>query len=94
MDGYAYLEDYCHHPWGNRAVEWDWLRFLWRLDTEEGLSTADIFDIYDLAGPDTWNATDGGDPADMPTQRMRDAATLLLLGGAWNNQDDINGVHH
>jgi hypothetical protein len=60
----------------NRAIELDWLRFLWDADTKLDLDTADIVEAWSEAYPaggtlvDPWNQNDVGDADDMPLYRM------------------------
>jgi len=55
-----YMETNCSTGMSGRGVEGDWTNFWWALHKEEGLSVADINDIYaeainpDIAG---WNAS-------------------------------------
>lgn len=74
VDGGDYVGDWCTGTLTNRGTEWDWLRFLWDLDTDEGVSTTTIFDIYNTANPNSWNATGDGTGSAYPATRLRDAA--------------------
>ena len=69
-----YLGDQCSAggTW-NRGSEYDWLRFLWDLDTDTDtgttIHTTQIADLWDDANPHTWRSGDSG-TADRPWTRM------------------------
>ena len=87
-----YLGDWCTGTLTNRGTEWDWLRFLWDLDTDAGVSTTTIFDIYDSANPNSWNATGDGTGSAYPATRLRDAANTAGVLTEWDAWDSYNGV--
>ncbi len=97
-----YLGSYCDGTLDNRGTEYDWLRFWWDLETKEGISTTEIYSIWDGAEPDDWNAN--GDLhchgasllpgcADEPATRLFDSAASLGFESAWVSWDVYNGVH-
>lgn len=85
----------------NRGTTYDWLRHLWDLRTDEGVSFLTISDILDDANPHNWTADgDGaGSSACYPAvsshaaSRMRCAAWSNGFLSDWDNQDNGNGVH-
>ena len=89
-----YLGDWCATgTTNNRGTEWDWLRFLWDLDTGGGVSTTTIFQIYNVSNPGSWNATGDGTGGSYPAERLRDAADDESVLSEWDYWDDYNGVH-
>lgn len=55
-----YLGHQCSGTLTNRATEYDWLRFFWDLDYDQGLSTTTIYTIWDWANSDNWHASGDG----------------------------------
>lgn len=92
VDGHDYLGDWCTGTLTNRATEWDWLRFLWDLDTDEGVTTEQIFEIWAGAYPHTWVAYGDATGSGYPASRLRDAADARGLLTAWDAWDNENGV--
>ncbi len=92
IDAKDLLGDVCRPTFSNRGTEYDWLRFWWDMDTDQGLSTTDIFDIWDAADPYNWRATDSGS-SDYPSDRIYDACDTLGFLSDWNAQGPSNGVH-
>lgn len=99
-----YLENYCDEPFTNRGIEYDWLRFFWDLTTDQGLTPTEVFEIMDLANPDTWNSNgDGYDSytdstpcsptPSYPTGRLRCAAYTMGYLTEWDAEDNTNGVY-
>ncbi|MCB9670167.1 MAG: hypothetical protein H6736_17480 [Alphaproteobacteria bacterium] len=86
-----YLADQCATPYGNRGTEYDWLRFWWDIDTDGGLSTTDIADIWDLADPYAWRPTDSG-TAPLPRLEIQQAFTDAGFQQAWTSWAPYNGV--
>jgi hypothetical protein len=83
-DGASYYGACSDNPvTTNRAIEFDWLRFLWDVDTKEGLNMADVVDAWFDANPaggtlvDPWNEGDLGAAADMPLFRMHRSFVTL-----------------
>lgn len=97
----SYCEDGVGDPCGsgangncdNRSTEYDWLRFFWDIDSDMGVSTTNIYNIWDEGDSDTWNATDVGAAANDPAPRLRTAADTLGFLTEWDARDDVNGVH-
>jgi hypothetical protein len=77
----------------NRALEFDWLRFWWDLNTDEGVAFDEAMDIWEDAHPETWAATDTIWIWDRPGARLRDAANANSLLTEWDARDNSNGVH-
>lgn len=92
VDGGDYLGDWCTGTLTNRGTEWDWLRFLWDLDTDAGASTTTIFDIYNTANPNSWNATGDSTGSAYPATRLRAAANTEGVLTEWDTWDNYNGV--
>lgn len=98
-----YLGNQCSGTLTNRATEYDWLRFFWDLDYDQGVTTTSIYRIWDDADSDDWNATGNGADTDdatpctptpsYPSGRLRCAADLNGHLTAWDNEDNYNGVH-
>lgn len=61
IDSYDYKADYCEDGWMptiyNTATEYDWLRFWWDMDMEEGLTSSEIATIVDDANLHTCDDT-------------------------------------
>lgn len=84
----------CTTPMPNRGVQYDWLRFFWDMTTDEGVSYADLVDLWDAM--DARSFDDNGSTStvtDDPTERLLQAAALLGLTPEYANQMD-NGVDH
>ncbi|HAM21161.1 MAG TPA: hypothetical protein DCQ04_02605 [Actinobacteria bacterium] len=92
VDNADYLGDWCTGTLTNRAVEWDWLRFFWDLDTDQSVTTTTIFEIWDDANPNSWNSTGDSTGSNYPSTRMRDAANTNGVLTEWDNEDNTNGV--
>ena len=88
-----YLGNWCDGTLGNRGTEWDWLRFLWDLDTDEGVTTTTIFDIYDSSNPGSWTVRGTGSGGSYPSARLRAAADTEGVLAEWDAWDNTNGVH-
>ncbi|NJN47899.1 MAG: hypothetical protein HC808_17065 [Candidatus Competibacteraceae bacterium] len=76
--GYIYLcEDTSTSsvPHDNRGVEYDWLRALWNLHTNENVSFTDIFRIWDKANPHNWDGQGDG-----VFEALEDAAYDVFVG--------------
>jgi hypothetical protein len=80
-----YLEDLVDHPnsatelcsisMSGVGIEYDVLRYLWDMYTDEGVSFGDLVDLYDMSDPHDWEGrVDYLHPEDMPYTRWRDAA--------------------
>lgn len=93
VGGADYLGSWCSGYLVNRGTEWDWLRFLWDLDTDEGVATTTIFDIYVSSDPDSWTATGSGSGGSYPAARLRSAASTEGVLTEWDDWDNYNGVH-
>ncbi|MBM4367898.1 MAG: hypothetical protein FJ102_16920 [Deltaproteobacteria bacterium] len=66
--------------------------------TDEGVSTNSIFNIWDAANPDTWQANGTGagyvcGSTNWPAGRLRCAADTRGYLAEWDSQDNQNGVH-
>ncbi len=97
-----YLGSYCTGILDNRGTEYDWLRFWWDLTSKENVSVATIYDIWDGAESDDWNATgemscQARSPdaacADDPATRLFNSAASLGYESEWVSWDVYNGVH-
>lgn len=100
-----YLGVKCNGILENRGTEYDWLRFFWDLDTDQGVSTTSIYEIWNAANPHTWNSTGNGydnytdtSPCvtpvpSYPTGRLRCAAFNSGHLTAWDGEDTFNGVY-
>jgi hypothetical protein len=97
-------EDWIEMDWhgaycptvGNAApsgVQLDWLRAFWDADTDQGLDTTSIMEIFSGAHPESWNAI-GNNTLDDPKPRMETSAAAMStgFGAAWNAVDDVNGL--
>lgn len=93
IDAKDYLGDMCSGTLTNRGTEYDWLRFFWDMETDEGLDYDDLLSMWNGANPDTWNATGDGTGANYPATRTRNSADALGFLTEWDNQDNDNGVH-
>jgi hypothetical protein len=82
----------------NRAIELDWLRFLWDADNKGDLDTADIFVIWITAAPagggllTPWSADDSGGSSAMPRLRMNNGFILQGFEDVWDDWAAYNGV--
>lgn len=84
--GGDYLGTHCDAPLTNRSTEYDWLRFLWDLHTNEGETFTNITDILDRANPRNWTEATVYD-------RLRDAAIVEgVSASAWDDIAAYNGV--
>jgi hypothetical protein len=92
VDAHDYLGDECDGTLTNRGSEYDWLRFFWEMDTQRGLTPADILDVWVTANPDTWNATGDNTDSDNPASRLSAAAAAEGFGSAWDDAASIEGV--
>jgi len=83
-----FMGTYCldSGPTTNRGTQYDWIRFLWDLDTDQGLSTATIFAIWDAADPQRWEPSGTGNGPGFPAWELQDAAERLGYGAAWEAQ--------
>lgn len=83
-----FMGTYCldSGPTTNRGTQYDWIRFLWDLDTDQGLSTAQIFAIWDAADPQRWEPSGAGSGPGFPAWELQDAAARLGFGAAWDAQ--------
>ncbi|MFZ5479044.1 MAG: hypothetical protein ACOZNI_19895 [Myxococcota bacterium] len=93
VDGADYLGDTCTGTLTNRGTEYDWLRFLWDLDTNGGVSTTTIFQIYENAYPHTWVAYGDSTGSGYPSSRLRNGADAAGVLTEWDAWDNYNGVH-
>ena len=98
--GRDYWEDQCEQAGVySVASEYDWMRGLWDLDTDEGLTFTDLVDVFAGANPDTWIEDAVVSPipwgglglGDYPWFRMYTSADDLGVGVEWDNQCD-NGI--
>lgn len=88
VDSYDYMGDYCLAVGAvtNRGTQYDWMRFFWDLETDQGLSVTDIFAIWDEADPDAWTASGAGSGASFPAFELDAAASALGYGAEWSTQ--------
>ena len=88
VDSYDYMGDYCLAVGAvtNRGTQYDWMRFFWDLETDQGLSVTDIFAIWDEADPDAWTASGAGSGASFPAYELDAAASALGYGAEWSTQ--------
>lgn len=97
--GSDYFGTYCSSALEpNHAMEFDWIRFLWVMDVEHGMSPVEFADVYEEAHPpsDTsWESNDSGwTPgyyAGNPSWELEDAA-LDLSYSDWTSVADTYGV--
>jgi hypothetical protein len=98
--GRDYWEDQCEQAdVYSVASEYDWMRGLWDLDTDEGLTFTDLVDVFAFANPDTWIEDAVVSPipwgglslGDYPWFRMYVSADNIGVGVEWDNQCD-NGI--
>lgn len=98
-----YVEESCEqlHPGGtlgNRATELDWLRFFWDLDHDQGVTTKNIFDIWDESEPQSWTKNGSGSnftcgTTSWPSGRLRCAADTEGVLDEWDAEFAVNGVN-
>ena len=62
------------------------------MDTQRGLTPADILDVWVTANRDTWNATGDNTDSDNPASRLSAAAAAEGFGSAWDDAASIEGV--
>ncbi len=95
IDYAKYLGDYCLATGqsNNRATQYDWMRFLWDLSTDQGLSSIEILNIWDGANAQSWTTSGNGTGAGYPATELRNSANALGLLTEWDNEDNLNGVH-
>lgn len=91
--GADYCADQCGCASGTGsgvAVELDWLRHFWDLDTDDGRTFQDVLAVIDLADPTTWdNGVDGGVAV---ATALSDAADTLGYGSTYDAEASYNGV--
>ncbi len=79
----------------NRGLEYDVLRHMWDMRTNEAVTVANLFDIVDKANPNSWTISGAGTTSDYPTPRMSSGA--FTVGGSsmqndWDSQATFNGL--
>jgi hypothetical protein len=93
----------CSQSVDNVSSEYDWVRGLWDLDTDEGLTFGQLLQVWVEADPSSWftsDAANGACDVSQPTgvkevcpwRRLDEAANTLGLGAEWANQHD-NGIN-
>ncbi|MEQ1567355.1 MAG: hypothetical protein ABMA64_17060 [Myxococcota bacterium] len=88
-----YMGDTCGGTLEDRGTYLDWMRAFWDADQGQGLTTEQIFDLWDEANPKDWDSSGGGiTSADDPQERLEAAALSLSVSTEWNNVDNVNGV--
>ncbi len=86
--GHNYLESRCTPDIEDRSVEYDWLAFWWDMNTNGGLSTTGILDIWDAANPHNWSSSN-------VYSRLRTAAINAgVSSSTWDYWAAHNGVDH
>ena len=78
----------------NRATEYDGMRVICDLYTDDGLNFGTFLDIWDGANPHTWNASGNGTGGAYPAARMSNAAWNISssLGAKWDANAADNGI--
>jgi hypothetical protein len=76
-----YLDQFCLAAGNtfNVGTKYDWMRILWDLRTNSGTAGYDVVDLFDWfenADPDTWNANGAGGDPDDPSSRLTGAAPM------------------
>ncbi len=83
-----YWEHECQQPVQNIASEYDWMRGLWDLDTDHGVSTAEILSVFADVGPSDWTVTPdvdcGAAGIECPAIEILDAAGAYWFGSSWS----------
>lgn len=99
LDGDDWLEDAigegagaCTTPLQNRSTQFDVVRYLFAMRTEEDLTKQKLWDIWDDAEPHTWDVNGGGGSND-PEERWETSADSNLVGGAHDDQKH-HGLDH
>lgn len=90
IDEADYQGDVCGAT-ENQGNELDWQRFFWDLAATEGVSWADIVDVWNLADPQSWNAISNG-TTDDPPFRIQMAAGLVGVTTEVVTQAAVNGT--
>ncbi len=92
MDAYDFTGDYClaSGPTTNRGTQYDWIRFFWDLETDQGMSTEEIFTVWDGADPHSWTASGSGSGAGFPAYELTLSAVLLGYGTEWTDQEALD----
>lgn len=103
----AYLEEFCGDDdiLVNRGTEYDYLRTLWDLHSDDGLTFAQLMDVFvdaKCAGGTTpsgatvpaWNGTGDAVSSDNPYPRLRTSAVLNGWGSVWDAEASYNGIVH
>ena len=94
FEGWAYA-DYlgveCGGVIDDRGTALDWMRAMWDATQGYGVTTPQIFAMWDAANPHTWDG-DGGSTSDDPKERMEAAAAAVGVSSGWNAVDDVNGL--
>jgi hypothetical protein len=88
-----YLGNECVGTLEDRGLKLDYIRAFWDADHTQGLTTEQIFSIWDMANPDTWDA-DGGGGVDDPEERLRTGAAAVPPNVIleWNAVSSANGI--
>ncbi len=85
-----FLHNVCANVYSNRGTQYDWLRALWNLHNNDGVSYGAISRIWDNADPHTWNEKGGG------VYEALDAAADVELNASdyaeWQELLDIHGL--
>lgn len=88
-------EDYVGTECGgglNRSTQYDWMRGLWDLHTDDGVSFNDILDVWVLAQPSAWNASGSGVGPTYPAYEMATAAAAVLSPNPYPANAADNGM--
>lgn len=87
-----YLLHECVGVLEDRGTILDWTRAFWDFGQQPGVSTEDVFAMWDLANPRNWDADGGGSTSDDPEERLAAAAATLGLSAEWAAAASVNGV--
>jgi hypothetical protein len=88
-----YIDGKCNGTLEDRGTLLDYLRAFWDADHDEGVTTNQIFAMWDAANPNGWDGSGGGlTGSDDPQERLESAASTVGVLGKWNDVDHRNGV--
>ncbi|MEQ1504508.1 MAG: hypothetical protein ABMB14_19880 [Myxococcota bacterium] len=100
INDFDYFDQKCFSgDINNRSTRYDWLKMLWDYRTDSvygGYTVEDVYDRWDAANPDTWNANGNaaGGTNGYPYKRLLDADGGNILGDWSLLGSGRHGIHH
>jgi hypothetical protein len=99
VDDQDYLGDFCIGTGtiNNRGTEYDWMRMLWHMRVDHGLTITNAQELFVEAYPQTWTENGSGTGNAYPAGRFRVSAGTaswdVNFGTTWDDHDHLEGVH-